>query len=55
MWKLVSNNWDKVFAKNQNIELAHKVEDKRLFQYIFALEPTTKNKEVKKIITDFVK
>jgi len=55
MWKLVRNNWDKVFAKNQNIELAHKVEDKRLFQYIFALEPTTKNKEVKKIITDFVK
>ena len=55
MWKLVRNNWDKVFSKNQDLELAHKVEDKRLFQYIFALEPTVKNKEVKKIITDFVK
>jgi len=55
MWRLVRNNWDKVFAKNQNLELANKVGDKRLFEYIFALGPKTKNKEIKKIITDFIK
>ncbi|QMU66667.1 MAG: hypothetical protein GKR88_07550 [Flavobacteriaceae bacterium] len=55
MWKLVRNNWDNVFAKNKNLELNHKVEDKRLYQYLFDLEPTTKNKEIKKIITNFVK
>ena len=55
MWELVRTNWGKVFAKNQDLKLAHKVEDKRLFQHIFALEPTAKNEEVKKIIDDFVK
>ena len=55
MWKLVRNNWDNVFAENKDLELNHKVEDKRLYQYLFDLEPTTKNKEIKKIITTFVK
>ncbi len=55
MWQLVRNNWDKVFAKDTNLELKHKVEEKRLYQYLFDLKPTTKNKEIKKIIADFVK
>jgi hypothetical protein len=55
MWQLVRNNWDNVFAENKDLELNHKVEDKRLYQYLFDLEPTTKNKEIKKIITNFVK
>ena len=52
MWQLVRNNWDNVFAENKDLELNHKVEDKRLYQYLFDLEPTTKNKEIKKIITN---
>ena len=55
MWKLVRNNWNDVFAKNKDLELHHKVEDKRLYQYLFDLKPTTKNKEIKQIITNFVK
>ncbi len=55
MWKLVRNNWDNVFAENKDLELNHKVKDKRLYQYLFDLESTTKNKEIKKIITNFVK
>jgi hypothetical protein len=55
MWGLVRNNWDNVFAKNQDLELNQKVEDKRLYELLFALETTTKNEEINKIITDFVK
>jgi hypothetical protein len=55
MWALVRNNWDNVFAKNQDLELKQKVEDKRLFQLLFDLEATAKNEEINKIITDFVK
>ncbi|OIQ18024.1 MAG: hypothetical protein BM557_07335 [Flavobacterium sp. MedPE-SWcel] len=56
MWRLVRNNWDNVFSRNKDLKLAFKVEDKRLYQYLFNLEPAkTKNKEVKEIITSFVK
>ena len=55
MWALVRNNWDNVFAKNQDLELKNKVEDKRLYQLLFDLETTAKNEEINKIITDFVK
>ena len=52
MWQLVRNSWSIIFEKNQDLALANKVENKRLFQYIFALEPTANND---KIITDSVK
>tara|TARA_B110000503_G_scaffold142995_1_gene242015 strand:+ start:2055 stop:2957 length:903 start_codon:yes stop_codon:yes gene_type:complete len=55
MWQLVRNNWDNIFAKNQDLELKQKVEDKRLYELLFALETTAKNEEINKIITDFVK
>ncbi len=55
MWELVRNNWDEIFAKNKDLELKDKVEDKRLYQFLFDLEPTEKNQKIKKIITDFVK
>ena len=55
MWELVRNNWDEIFAKNKDLELKDKVEDKRLYQFLFDLEPTEKNHKIKKIITDFVK
>ena len=54
MWKLVRNNWDKIYKKNQNLELKHSVENKRLFQYIFEMNPSTKNKKIKKVIDNFI-
>lgn len=54
MWHLVRNQWDKVFSKNKNLKLALKVGDKRLYQHLFDLKPTTKSKEIKKIINKFV-
>ncbi len=55
MWQLVRDNWNDVFSKNQDLELSLKVKDKRLYQYLFDLEPTVKKKKIKKIINDFVK
>ncbi|MEL6943095.1 MAG: DUF6607 family protein, partial [Bacteroidota bacterium] len=56
MWADVRQGWDKVFAKNKDLSLKSKVEEKSLFEYLFALEPTTTEaKDVKEIITSFVK
>lgn len=55
MWRLVRHNWDEVFAKNSDLELKDKVDDQRLYQLLFDLELTAENKEIKTIITGFVK
>lgn len=55
MWQLVRHNWDEVFAKNSDLELKYKVDEKRLYQFLFDLEPTAENKEIKNIITSFIK
>jgi hypothetical protein len=38
----------------QNIQLKNKVEGKRLYQYLFALELDTKSEEIKEIINRFL-
>ncbi|MEM8525802.1 MAG: DUF6607 family protein [Bacteroidota bacterium] len=55
MWADVRQSWDKVFAKDKDLTLKDKVEDKRLYEYLFSLDPATKSKEIKEIITSFVK
>ncbi|MEN0046098.1 MAG: DUF6607 family protein [Bacteroidota bacterium] len=55
MWADVRQSWDKVFAKDKDLSLKDKVEDKRLYEYLFSLDPATKPKEIKEIITSFVK
>jgi len=54
VWSNVRKSWDKVFAKKTDLGLKSKVEDKRLFQHLFALEPNAKSKDIKEIITSFV-
>lgn len=53
-WKLVRDNWEKVFSKDKNLKLAQEVEGKRLFEYLFELDTDAENKEINKIINDFV-
>lgn len=53
-WALVRENWDKVFAKKQDLILKEKVDEKRLFEYLFALENPAKSREIQDIITGFV-
>lgn len=54
MWEEVRKNWDKIFAKNKNLKLKKKVDNKKLYTHLFALTPDTKPKKIKKIITGFV-
>lgn len=53
-WLTVRNNWDAVFAQNKDLELAPKVEDKRLYEFLFDSALTNDDKKIKKIIQDFV-
>ncbi|MEO0340167.1 MAG: DUF6607 family protein [Bacteroidota bacterium] len=53
MWGVVRTNWDKVFGKKKDLALKDKVDDKKLFEHLFALEPDTKPSTIKKIIKEF--
>ena len=55
VWSNVRKSWDKVFAKKTDLSLKSKVEEKRLFQHLFALEADAKSKDISEIITSFVK
>ncbi|NRB51857.1 MAG: hypothetical protein HRU41_29565 [Saprospiraceae bacterium] len=55
VWSNVRKSWDKVFAKKADLTLKSKVDDKRLFQHLFALEAGAKSKDIKAIITSYVK
>ncbi len=54
MWAEVRQNWDNVFAKKQDLVLKEKVEEKRLYEHLFALKSTAQTTEIKEIITGFV-
>lgn len=54
VWKRVRQEWDKVFAENKAIKLKEKVDDKRLYQHLFALENNASNKEIRAIINSFL-
>ncbi|MBL7937398.1 MAG: hypothetical protein JNM51_16450, partial [Bacteroidia bacterium] len=64
-WADVRKVWDEVFAKNPNLKLAAKVDNKRLYENLFELGDTTcngknyvkgsANAEIKKIIDSFLK
>lgn len=54
MWALVRKHWNTIFSMRQNIQLKNKVEGKRLYQYLFALESDTKSEEINAIIDSFL-
>ena len=54
MWALVRKEWNTIFSMRQNIQLKNKVEGKRLYQYLFALESDTKSEEINAIMNSFL-
>ena len=54
MWAKVRKQWNTIFSMRQNIQLKDKVEGKRLFQYLFALQSNAKEEEISAIITSFL-
>jgi hypothetical protein len=54
MWASVRANWDEVFARKQDLVLKPKVEDKRLYEHLFALDNKVQATEIQQIITNFI-
>ena len=52
-WATVRSKWDEVFARNTNLTLREKVDNKVLYKYLFD-EEMTKKKAIKNIIESFV-
>ncbi|WP_299278451.1 DUF6607 family protein [uncultured Psychroserpens sp.] len=54
LWKKVRQEWDTIFAENSKVELKNKVDDKRLYQYLFALDNDATNDEIRTILNKFL-
>lgn len=54
-WAEARIAWDKVYGRGKNLELASKVEGKRLYEILFDMDvATTKTKSIEKTIKSFV-
>ncbi|GAB5417653.1 MAG: hypothetical protein Crog4KO_26390 [Crocinitomicaceae bacterium] len=54
-WANVRDSWEAIFNENESIEMANKVEGKRLYEFLFNMDPKeTKAKKVDKTITSFI-
>jgi len=55
MWSTVRDNWASVFAKKKSFTLKPKVDNKRLYEHLFAMDPAVaESKEIEKVIKGFV-
>ena len=54
IWNKVRNHWNSIFERKIDLKLKTKVEDKRLFQFLFALEKNSKSDKITSIIDDFI-
>ena len=54
-WANVRSAWDEVYSKNKDLELAAKVDGKRLYEVLFFMDTKTSYKKIKKIIKSYVK
>ncbi|WP_438711501.1 DUF6607 family protein [Aquimarina muelleri] len=52
-WALVRNKWEEVYARNFDLKLKAKVDNKALYKYLFS-EEYTKKEDVNKVIESFV-
>ncbi|MES2746787.1 MAG: DUF6607 family protein [Bacteroidota bacterium] len=54
VWKKVRDKWVLVYEKDANLTLQKVVDGKPLYSHLFDLKPDATNKEVDKIIDDFI-
>ena len=53
-WENAREMWDSVYGRNINMELASKVDGKRLYEILFEMELDSKPREIKKVIESFL-
>ncbi len=54
-WANVRTAWNEVYSKNKDLELAEKVDGKRLYELLFFMDTKTSYKKIKKIIKSYIK
>lgn len=54
-WTLVRNKWDQVYAKNKNLSLEEKVDNKPLYKFLFEDEGFNDKASIDGVIDSFVK
>jgi len=54
-WAVVRNKWDEVFARNKDLKLEEKVDNKVLFKYLFDDENYKTQEQINPVIESFVK
>lgn len=54
-WAVVRNTWDAIFARNKDLILAEKVDNKVLFKYLFDDENYKTAEQINPVIESFVK
>lgn len=54
MWQKVRSIWDTVFGRQQDLELTLKVEEKRLYEYLFEMETSASDAKLEETINLFV-
>ncbi|WP_066222500.1 DUF6607 family protein [Formosa haliotis] len=54
-WALVRHKWDEVFARDKNLSLEEKVDNKQLYKYLFSEEDYQNEADISAIIESFVK
>lgn len=53
-WAKVRSKWDELFNRQQDLQLRKRVEEKPLFDYLFALDPETDTEAITEILDKFV-
>ncbi len=53
-WQMVRGKWNNIFAQKRNLTLKHKVEDKRLYQYLFDKKFSNKKEDINNVIDSFL-
>ena len=54
-WALVRDKWNRVYAKNKDLSLEEKVDNKPLYKFLFDEEKFTNKKSIDKVIDSFIK
>ena len=54
-WSLVRDSWKEIYGKNKDLELAEKVDGKRLYEILFGMPVTTDKETIEKTLKSFVK
>lgn len=54
-WETVRNEWNTIFARNKNLELHQKVNNKLLYKYLFNNKDYNNQEQISNIIQQFIK